>query len=350
MDETKNETVNNESSQQSQTDPGKPKKRKFGFLQDLFKKKPLGAVGMIILIILVLVAIFADLIAPYPMINGSMQIDVLHSLEKPYIFMNAEEKAEVTDIHILGTDSLGRDVLSYLIYGCRTSVILCLACAVISQFISVVIGTLSAVIGGWFDLIVQRIVDAWLSIPSMLILLILMSMLGQGMPQMIFAMSVPNGIGGSRIIRSAAISVKDSGYVKSANQLGAGTIWKTIRHIIPNILPLIITNMAGGLGGVVLMEASLSFLGYGVDPATPSWGYMITQQGKANMYTNPFLSVWPGLCITLMVFAANMFGDAVRDLLDPRLKGGVGSYSTKKLDKMTEKMKSKMEKVSKELI
>jgi len=111
------------------------------------------------------------------------------------------------------------------------------------------------------------------------------------------------------------MSVKDSGYVKSANLLGAGVFWKTIFHVIPNILPLIITNAAGSLGSVVLMESSMSFLGYGVDPATPSWGYMITQQGKPNMYVAPYLAIWPGLCISLMVFSASMFGDAVRDLL-----------------------------------
>lgn len=329
--------------------PNNPKRRpldqkKPGFFRDLFRKKPLGAAGMVILILLVLIAVFADLIAPYPMVNGAMQIDVLNRLQAPYFFLDPATKAGVTQIHWLGTDNLGRDVLSYLIYGARTSVILCLCCSVISTLVSLAIGTLSAVIGGWFDLLVQRLVDAWLCIPSMLILLILMSMMGKGMLQLIFAMSVPGGIAGSRIIRSAAMSVKDSGYVKSANLLGAGTLWKTVRHVIPNILPLIITNAAGSLGSVVLMESSLSFLGYGVDPATPSWGYMITQQGKPNMYVAPYLAIWPGICISLMVFSASMFGDAVRDLLDPRLKGGVGSYSTKKLRKMAAKMEKKMAK------
>ncbi len=325
--------------------PKKPNKAKGTFLKDLFKKKPLGAAGMIILILLALVAIFADFLAPYPMVNGAMQIDVLNKLQAPYFLLSSAKKALVTEVHLLGTDSLGRDVLSYLIYGARTSVILCLCCTIISTFVSLAIGTLSAVIGGWFDLLVQRLVDAWLCIPSMLILLILMSMLGSGMPQLIFALSVPGGIAGSRIIRSAAMSVKDSGYVRCSGLLGAGTLWKTVRHVVPNILPLIITNAAGSLGSVVLMEASLSFLGYGVDPATPSWGYMITQQGKPNMYVAPYLAIWPGVCISLMVFSASMFGDAVRDLMDPRLKGGVGSYSTKKLKKVAAKMQQKMDKI-----
>jgi peptide/nickel transport system permease protein len=302
------------------------------FFQDLFRKKPLGALGMIILILLVLVAVFADYLAPYPMVNGALPVDVLNKF--------AKSSAE----HLLGCDSLGRDVLSYLIYGTRTSVILCVCCSCLSILVSIVIGTLSALIGGWFDLVIQRFVDAWLSIPAMLILLILMSILGSGMPQLIFALSVPSGIAGSRLIRSAAISVRSSGYLKVSEMLGSGMLWRMIKHVIPNILPLIITNMATSLSSVVLMESSLSFLGFGVDPATPSWGYMITNQGRTYMYLAPWLAVYPGICISIMVFSANMFGDAVRDLLDPRLKGGVGSYSTKKIAKIAAKQLRKVQK------
>lgn len=308
--------------------PGaKPKKS--GFLKELTRKKPLGLVGLIVLLSFLVIAVLADVLAPYPMANGVMQTSILSKLQGP------------SPEHLLGTDNLGRDVLSYLIYGARTSAILGICCTLLSVCISVVIGTLSAVIGGWFDLIVQRIVDAFQCIPSMLILLILMSMMGNGLPQLIFAMSVPGGITGSRMMRSAAISVKDSGYVKNAALLGGGTMWKTFKHVIPNILPLIITNAASSLGGVILMEASLNFLGYGVDPGTPSWGYMITNQGKANMFVMPMLAVYPGLCIALMVFGATMFGDAVRDLLDPRLKGGVGTYNSKKLKRIAQKMSIK---------
>lgn len=301
------------------------------FFRDMFRKKPLGALGMILLILFLLVAIFADFIAPYPMTNGALPVDVLNKF------------ATSSLQHPLGCDSLGRDVLSYLIYGARTSVILCVCCSCLSILVSIVIGTLSALIGGWFDLIVQRIVDAWLSIPSMLILLILMSIMGSGMPQLIFALSVPSGIAGSRLIRGAAITVKDSGYLKVSEMLGSNVLWRIIKHVIPNILPLIITNMATSLSSVVLMESSLSFLGFGVDPATPSWGYMITNQGRTYMYLAPWLAVYPGICISVMVFSANMFGDAVRDLLDPRLKGGVGSYSTKKIAKIAAKQLKKFD-------
>jgi peptide/nickel transport system permease protein len=288
----------------------------------------LGGAGLVILLSFLLIAVFADLLAPYPAVNGQMRMDILVKLQGP------------SESHLLGTDNLGRDVLSYLIYGARTSAILGICCTLLSVTISVFIGAFSAVIGGRTDLAIQRFVDAWQCIPSMLILLILMNMLGTGMPQLIFALSVPGGINASRIMRSAAIAVKDSGYVRSSGFLGAGSTWKILRHVIPNIMPIVITGAAGSLGGVILMEASMNFLGYGVDAGTPSWGYMITNQGKANMYRMPMLAVYPGVCIALMCFGATMFGDAVRDLLDPRLKGGVGSYSTKKLAAIVKKKKA----------
>lgn len=318
------------------------KKRKGNsFLKNLCKKKPLAAAGLLFLILLFVIAIFADYVAPYPMEDGTMQVDVFNRMQKPYLFMNSAERESAQTLlsitggapHWLGTDTLGRDVLSYLIYGARTSIILCVSCCILSTLISVIIGTLSAVIGGWFDLILQRFVDGWQCIPSMLILLILMSMLGNGIPQLIFALSVPSGIGGSRMIRSAAMSVKDAGYNKESDLLGGTVMWKTFKHVIPNILPIIIITAAGSLAGVILMESSLSFLGYGVDIGTPSWGYLISNQGKSYMYVAPWLAFAPGAAIALTVFAANMFGDGVRDLLDPRLKGGVGSYNSKKIAK-----------------
>lgn len=309
----------------------------WAWIKNFCRKKPLAAAGIVFLILLLLVAIFADFLAPYKMVKGTLPTNILHKLEKPYMLLSPAEKEaarESGSVFLLGTDNLGVDILSYLIYGARTSVILCVGVTLLSMLVSVVVGTLSAVIGGWFDLIVQRIVDAWLCIPGMLITIIMMSMFGNGMVQMILVMSVPSGIGGSRMIRSAAISVKDSGYVKMAEMLGSGVFWKTIRHVLPNILPLIITQAAGGLGGVIMMEASMNFLGYGVSVGTPSWGYMITNQGRSNMYVAPWLCLYPGILISLMVLAANLFGDGLRDVMDPRLKGGVGSYNSKKIAKI----------------
>ncbi len=320
----------------------KKKQKGRPFFKELFVKKPVAGVSLLFLLLLFVFAIFADYLAPYPMVNGSLEIDIFNKMQKPYLFMNAEEKAAAQTLlelsgggapHWLGTDTLGQDVLSYLIYGAQTSIILCLSCCILSTLISVIIGTLSAVIGGWFDLIVQRFVDGWQCIPAMLMLLVVMSMLGNGIPQLIFALSVPSGIGGSRMIRSAAMSIKDAGYNKESDLLGGTVMWKTLKHIIPNILPIIIITAAGSLAGVILMESSLSFLGYGVDIGTPSWGYLISNQGKSYMFVAPWLAFAPGAAIGLTVFAANMFGDGVRDLLDPRLKGGVGSYNSKKIAK-----------------
>ena len=323
------------------------RKNPFSGVIRFVKKKKLGTIGLIYLFVMLFVAIFADVLAPVKMVNGTLPTDVVHKLETPYIFMNSAERAEARAsdaVYWLGTDNLGRDVVSYLIYGARTSVILCLAVTVLSTVISVIIGMLSAVIGGWFDLIVQRLVDAWKCIPGMLITILLMSMFGNGMVQMILVMAIPQGIGGSRMVRSQAMSVKDRGYVTSSELMGSGVLWKTFHHVLPNSLPLIITNAAGSLGSVVMMEASMNFLGYGVSVGTPSWGYMITNQGKANMYTAPWLCVFPGILIALMVLAANLFGDALRDYMDPRLQQGVGSYDSKKIAKMIRKDDRKAEK------
>ena len=301
-------------------------------LKDLFRKKTVGGICLVILILFLFLAIFADVIAPPPMVNGTLPIDLTAARMPP--FQSWE--------HPLGTDTMGQDLLSYMIYGARTSVILCVSCTVLSTLISVVIGVLSAVIGGWFDLVVQRIVDAFGCIPQMLLLLLLMAMLGNGIPQMSFALAVPSGIGGSRMVRSSAMAVKDSVYCQTSDLLGGSVLWKCIKHVVPNIMPLVIISAAGSLGGVVMMEASMNFLGYGVSVGTPSWGYMITNQGRANMYTAPWLCLYPGILIALMVLAANLFGDSLRDVLDPRLKGGVGRYNSKKIEKLAAKADRKM--------
>ena len=299
--------------------------KKPSFLHELFHTKKLAALGLCLLIFFLLVAIFADVIAPVKEVGGQLPTSVLDKLKPPSLK------------HPLGTDSVGRDLLSYMIYGCRTSVILGIICTLLSTLVSLIIGVASAVIGGWFDLLIQRIVDAWQCIPGMLIMLIMMSILGNGLVQLIIVISVPAGIGGSRMVRSAAISVKDAGYSKMSTMLGGTAVWKMIQHVTPNILPIIIMNLAGSLGGVIMMEASMNFLGFGVAVNTPSWGAMLSGQGRSNMYVAPWLAMVPGIAIGIMVFASAMLGDGVRDILDPRLKGGVGSYAGNKLRKIIER-------------
>lgn len=303
----------------------KQKNKFVEFLSLLWRTKKVAFFGMVVLIFFILVAIFADVLAPQKMENGMLASSLIDASKAPSLQ------------HPLGTDAMGVDMLSYMIYGARTSVILGITCTILSTVISVVIGVASAVIGGKFDLILQRFIDAWQCIPGMLIMLIMMTMLGSGMLPMIIVLSIPGGIGGSRMIRSAAISVKDSGYCNMSKMLGGKNVWRMVYHVLPNILPLVLMNLANSLGGTIMMEATLNFLGFGVNINTPSWGYILTSQGRSKMYTAPWIGLAPGLAITIMVFAAAMFGDGVRDILDPRLKGGMGSFSLKKIRRIADK-------------
>ena len=303
----------------------KQKNKFVEFLSLLWRTKKVAFFGMVVLIFFILVAIFADVLAPQKMENGMLASSLIDAGQAPSLQ------------HPLGTDAMGVDMLSYMIYGARTSVILGITCTILSTVISVVIGVASAVIGGKFDLILQRFIDAWQCIPGMLIMLIMMTMLGSGMLPMIIVLSIPGGIGGSRMIRSAAISVKDSGYCNMSKMLGGKNVWRMVYHVLPNILPLVLMNLANSLGGTIMMEATLNFLGFGVNINTPSWGYILTSQGRSKMYTAPWIGLAPGLAITIMVFAAAMFGDGVRDILDPRLKGGMGSFSLKKIRRIADK-------------
>lgn len=308
----------------SRSEPGSKKLRSGRnrpFIVRLYREKPLSGIGLTLMIIFVLCAIFADVIAPTKMSGGILPSSLSERLDPPSL------------AHLLGTDTLGRDMLSYMIYGARTSVILAVSCTIISTAISVVIGVSSAVIGGWYDLLIQRIVDAWMSIPNLLITLILMSMLGNGILQLIFVLSVPAGIAGTRLIRSAAYQVKDMDYVNMATMLGARKLWNMVKHVIPNTMPMVLMSLAAGIGGTIMNEASLSFLGFGVAANTPDWGAILTSSGRSNMYMAPWLALVPGIAISLVVFASAMFSDGVRDLLDPRLRGGASSYKQKKKKK-----------------
>ncbi len=289
-----------------------PKRRSSftGLLIRLWREKPLGTVGLAIVLVLLLTGIFANFLAPYDM----GKTDLLHTLEGP------------SAAHWLGTDQLGRDVLSNIIYGARVSVIIGLSATALTTVVSIIIGALSALIGGKFDLIVQRFVDGWLCVPGMLILIIIVSIIGRGEWQIIVAIGIPMGIGGSRMIRSAVFAIRENTYVEAGRAIGGSTWTLLRRHILPNIMPVIIIGFSMMIGMVILMEASLSFLGFGVPPGVPSWGSMLSQEGRIYMEMSPMLAIWPGLALSLVVYGTNMFGDALRDLLDPRLKGGLGSY------------------------
>ena len=350
------------------------------FLIRLLREKPLGTVCGLIVLVLLFAGIFADLLAPYPY----AEIHLESILEEP------------SGQYLLGTDQLGRDVLSRLIHGARISLVVGLAATTVNVVVAVliggisgffggkldlavqrfvdawmafpgllllltvmsivgqgifqiivvlgiaggivgsrvvrsaVIGGISGFIGGKLDLAAQRFVDAWMAFPGLLILLTIMSIVGRGLPQIIVVLGIAGGIGGSRVVRSAVIGIKENDYFLAAQAVGTPTTQILIRHVLPNIMAPVIIIFSINIGGVIISEASLSFLGFGLPPEVPSWGGLLSREGRQYMEMAPWLAFWPGLCLTIVVYSLKMFGDAMRDLLDPRLRGGEGSYGTAK--------------------
>lgn len=297
---------------------GIPIERKRGrwltVLMRLAREKPLGMFGAVIVLLLLVTGIFADLLAPY----GYNDINPAAAFSPP------------STQYLLGTDNLGRDMLSRIIYGARISMIVGLASCAISVLNSTIIGVLCGYIGGKFDLVVQRFVDGWMCFPGLVILIALVSIIGPGMMTVIIVLGVFGGIGGSRVVRGAVIAMRENAYVEAARAIGCSTSSLLLRHILPNILAVLIVLFTVRMPGVILTEASLSFLGFGIPPPTPSWGGMLSGTGRSYMFLAPWLAIWPGLALTVVVYGANMFGDALRDLLDPRLRGGLGRYDAKK--------------------
>ena len=223
--------------------------------------------------------------------------------------------------YLLGADQLGRDILSRLIHGARVSLIVGLSATSAAIVVAALVGIPSGYFGGKYDIIVQRFVDALIAFPSLLILLTLMSIVGSGMTQVVLVMGVLHGIGSARVIRSAVIGIKEHDYFLAAKAIGSTNSRLVLRHVIPNIVAPTIVIFTIAIGSMILWEASLSFLGYGLPPDIPSWGGMLSHEGRLYMETKPALALWPGICLTVVVYGINMFGDAMRDLLDPRLRG-----------------------------
>ena len=180
--------------------------------------------------------------------------------------------------------------------------------------------------GGKLDLAVQRFVDAWMAFPGLLLLLTVMSIVGRDLFQIIVVLGIAGGISGSRVIRSAVIAIKENDYFLAAQAVGTPTSRILNRHVLPNIMAPVIIIFSINIGGMIMSLAALGFLGYGLPPTIPDWGGMLSREGRRYMEQAPWLALWPGLCLTIVVYSFNMFGDAIRDLLDPRLRGGEGSY------------------------
>ena len=289
-------------------------------LMRLVREKPMGVFGLVIVLLMLVTGIFSESLAPYHF----KELHLAQRLSPPG-----------TAGFLLGTDALGRDMLSRVIYGARISMIVGLVATTISVAESTLIGIVSGFLGGKVDIVIQRFVDAWMCFPGLIILLIIMSLVGQGMWQLILVLGITGGLGGSvRVVRSAVITIRSNVYMEAATAIGCSTPRMLMRHILPNILAPIIIMYTIGMGGVILSEASLSFLGYGIPPPTPSWGGMLSGEGRARMQEAPWMVLWPGLALSIAVFGINMFGDALRDILDPRLRGGVGRYAGAKKKKV----------------
>ena len=279
----------------------------------LLKEKPLGTIGLAITLILLITGIFASFIAPYSM-NA----------------VGAGPRLSPPSIHFwLGTDNLGRDLLSRIIYGARISVIVGMVGAALSLVVSTVIGVLCGYIGGTFDMIIQRIVDSWMCIPSLILMMLIVSIVGPGLWTVVVVLGISSGINGSRIVRSATMSVKENVYMQAAKGIGCSPIEILIKHILPNITAPLIVMFSTMVPNLIVLEASLSFLGFGVPPPAPSWGSMLTGDARRFMLQDPGLILFPGIALSVVVYGVNMFGDALRDILDPRLRGGVGRYGVK---------------------
>ena len=283
----------------------KRRSRLADFFIRLVREKPLGTACGIIVLILIFVAIFANVLMPYPYYEVHPR-DMLQGPSTQYP---------------MGTDQLGRDFLSRIIYGARLSLTVGLSATILDVVVGLLIGGTSGFLGGKFDLAMQRFVDAWIAIPGLLILLTVMSIAGKGLLQIILVLGISGGIGGSRLLRGAVIGIKENDYFLAARATGSPP-WRTlIRHVLPNIMPVVIIIFSISVGGVIMTEASLSFLGFGLPAQIPSWGGMLSREGRLYMEMAPWLALWPGLCLTIVIYCLNMFGDAMRDLLDPRLRG-----------------------------
>ncbi|MFN8524476.1 MAG: ABC transporter permease [Chloroflexota bacterium] len=269
------------------------------------QRQPLGAFGAAVVLVLIAVALGAPFLAPYTYDEGNA----------------AERLLGPTVTHPFGTDANGRDMLSRMVYGARISVTVGFGAVAISTLVAVLVGVVSGYLGGWTDLLVQRLVDIWIAFPALVLLVSLISIVGPGLWSVTAVLGLLLAPGTSRVVRAAVLAIRHLPYIESAACVGASQPRIMARHILPNVLPPVIVLATVQLGTAILAESTLSFLGYGVPPPYPAWGAMLSGTGRAFMLQSPWLSIWPGLAISLVVFGFNMLGDALRDELDPRLRG-----------------------------
>jgi len=275
----------------------------------LVQRKPLGAVSAAIVCGLIAVALFAPVLAP----------------RDPQAF-NLDERGLPVRMQapsatfLLGTDPLGRDVLSRIVYGARVSLIVGFASVMIGTLLGTALGLVSGYWEGRLDQVIQRGVDTAMAIPGIVLALAVMSVLGQSLTNIILVIGLVIAPGASRVVRGTVLAVKQQTFIDAAHASGASAWRIVMRHLLPNVFAPILVIGTVWLGNAIVIEAALSFLGLGTPPPTPTWGGMLSGEGRRNLETAPYLAIFPGLAISIVVLAFNMLGDALRDLLDPRLR------------------------------
>ena len=260
--------------------------------------------GMIVIIILILTAFFAPLIAPYDPYDQNLENVLLSPSMK----------------HLLGTDALGRDIMSRIIFGSRNSLMVGIVALGIAATIGMIMGLTAGYFGGWVQAAIMRLIDALMTFPMILLALIFASLLGGGLKNVMIALGISLLPGYARIMCGQVLSVKENDYILAEHALGARNLRVMLRHILPNCFPPMIVLVTLQMGAAILAEAGLSFLGVGIEPPGAAWGAMVND-GYHYLITNPILSFAPGMAIMLVVFSFNMVGDGLRDALDPRLRG-----------------------------
>ena len=268
------------------------------------RRNPLGAAGAVMVLIMVIAAIFADVIAPYdPVANAFDRLSQPPSWENWF-----------------GTDQFGRDVLSRLIYGARTALLVGFVSSFVGASIGLVLGVASAYFAGRIDLIFQRVFDVFMAFPLIIMALAMIAIFGTGAQNVIIAITIPFIPRCARVVRASALAVREMPYIDAARANGFSHMRIIMRHMVPNVMAPFLIMITAFVGQAILLEASLSYLGLGVQEPTPAWGLML--QGGAEEYAEsaPWMAIFPGLAISLAVFGFNLFGDALRDTLDPKLR------------------------------
>ncbi|MCK1294393.1 ABC transporter permease [Bradyrhizobium sp. 30] len=271
----------------------------------LAQRHVLGAAGLVIMTLFVFTAIFADFIARY----DPLTIDAARALTRPSL------------AHWMGTDSFGRDVFSRIIHGARISLAVGIGSTALGGSIGVIVGLTSGYLSGWVDLVFQRVSDVLQALPLLVLALIMTAALGPSLPNVIIAIAIPLIPTVSRVIRANTLALRELPFIEAAKSIGMSEVRIALRHVLPNTLAPLIVLATAQLGSTILTEASLSFLGLGIPEPYPSWGRMLSESAAEYVRTAPWLVIFPGIAISLAVFGANLFGDALRDILDPRQRG-----------------------------